>query len=133
MSDRPEKIAHYASMIQAAAMMEPADLADLRAWERSHLDGRRVATSDWPRWPEFLVVAPKRLQGYRRRAQRPKATIPPQLRWQVWRRDDFTCQACGIQDDLQIDHVIAESKGGPTTLANLQTFCRSCNGRKGAR
>lgn len=30
-----------------------------------------------------------------------------------------------------MDHVIPESKGGPTTYANLQVTCRKCNLAKG--
>lgn len=64
---------------------------------------------------------------------RKKAVIPTALRWEVWNRDDFTCVDCGSREDLTVDHVHPESKGGPTTLANLATRCRSCNSRKGVR
>jgi len=63
----------------------------------------------------------------------PKQGIPTALRWQVWRRDDFTCQACGTRERLSVDHIVPESRGGPMTLTNLQTLCMSCNSRKGAR
>lgn len=65
--------------------------------------------------------------------QRAKAVIPPDLRWTVWERDDFTCRHCGARTNLSIDHILAESKGGPATLENFQTLCRSCNSRKGSR
>lgn len=29
------------------------------------------------------------------------------------------------------DHIVPRSKGGPTTLENLQTMCAICNGKKG--
>lgn len=61
-----------------------------------------------------------------------KAIIPPDIRWEVWERDNFTCRHCGVRRHLSVDHIIAESKGGPMTLDNLQTLCRSCNSRKGA-
>lgn len=49
-------------------------------------------------------------------------------------RDNGRCRGCGIADEasLQCDHIIPESKGGPTTLANLQALCGVCNGAKGA-
>jgi HNH endonuclease len=36
----------------------------------------------------------------------------------------------GVGDHLQADH---KSKSGPTTLANLQTLCCTCNQQKGAQ
>lgn len=44
-----------------------------------------------------------------------------------------TCKLCGSRKYLRADHVIPERKGGPTTLENLQTLCRSCNSRTGVR
>lgn len=62
-----------------------------------------------------------------------KEMISAALRWAVWERDDFTCKACGTRRNLSIDHIVAESKGGAMTIDNLQTLCRPCNSRKGAR
>ena len=67
------------------------------------------------------------------KAGRRKATIPNDLRWTVWERDNFTCLHCGVRRDLTIDHVYPEALGGSTNLENLQTLCRSCNSRKGTR
>lgn len=49
----------------------------------------------------------------------------------VKRRDGYQCQACGSEDDLTVDHIVALANGGdPLDEANMQTLCRSCNGRK---
>jgi hypothetical protein len=55
------------------------------------------------------------------------------LRWRVLKRDRFTCRACGASPalipgvELHVDHIDAWSKGGLTTLENLQTLCSRCN------
>ena len=64
-----------------------------------------------------------------------KATPLLKIRWQVLRRDDFTCQYCGrnVRDDgvkLEIDHIFPESKGGKTVFSNLITACKECNSGK---
>lgn len=70
----------------------------------------------------------------RPRAERTKkAKIRATLRWEVFKRDGFRCLHCGTQDKLTADHIVAESKGGPTTLENLQTLCAPCNSRKGTK
>lgn len=35
--------------------------------------------------------------------------------------------------DLEMDHVHAEARGGPTVASNLVLACRRCNRKKGAR
>ena len=55
------------------------------------------------------------------------------LRFLVNRRDRFTCRACGrspaneVGVVLHVDHIDPWSKGGETTLENLQTLCEKCN------
>lgn len=62
-----------------------------------------------------------------------KKAICSKLRWQVFKRDKYRCKHCFTDEDLTVDHIIAESLGGPTIIENLQTLCRPCNSRKGAR
>lgn len=64
--------------------------------------------------------------------QKTKVPIPPELRWEVWERDNFNCQICGRRRNLTVDHIVPESKGGKLELDNLQTLCKSCNSRKGS-
>lgn len=61
-----------------------------------------------------------------------RPSIPAALRWEVMERDNFTCKKCGIRRFLEVDHVIAYSKGGLTVAENLQTLCNRCNQRKAA-
>lgn len=55
------------------------------------------------------------------------------LRFMVMKRDKFKCCACGASPanspgvELHIDHIIPWSKGGETTIDNLQTLCSKCN------
>lgn len=59
--------------------------------------------------------------------------ISDKLRYQVLKRDNFKCCACGASPakdplvELHIDHIVPWSKGGTTTIDNLQTLCSKCN------
>lgn len=55
-------------------------------------------------------------------------------RREVFLRDNYTCQYCGIQTrDLTLDHVVPKSRGGQHTWENLVSACRTCNHRKGGK
>lgn len=55
------------------------------------------------------------------------------LRYKVMMRDQCRCCICGKSPAthpgtvLEIDHIYPYSKGGETTLENLQTLCKQCN------
>ena len=57
-------------------------------------------------------------------------------RMNVYRRDGFSCQYCGVEydvDHLTFDHVVPQSRGGSTNWTNIVTCCGPCNRRKGDR
>lgn len=66
-----------------------------------------------------------------------KRDITLRVRFLVMRRDNFKCCMCGRSPaitpgiELHIDHIIPWSKGGETTIDNLQTLCSDCNLGKG--
>jgi len=65
-----------------------------------------------------------------------RAPISKKLRFEVFKRDSFTCQYCGQQAPnviLHVDHVRPVSDGGSTDILNLITACIACNAGKGAR
>lgn len=65
-----------------------------------------------------------------------RKSIKKSVRFEVFKRDSFTCQYCGKAAPdvvLHVDHVKPVSKGGENDLLNLITSCADCNLGKGAR
>ena len=61
--------------------------------------------------------------------------ISRKKRFEIFARDNFTCQYCGQkapQVVLHVDHIHPVSKGGTNDPSNLVTACSSCNTGKGA-
>jgi len=82
------------------------------------------------------LIAPTKTES--NKIPRPTSRDPSlRLRFKVMLRDNFICQHCGASPakqlgvELHIDHIIPWSKGGETTLENLQTLCSTCNLGKG--
>lgn len=56
--------------------------------------------------------------------------ISKRIRFEVFKRDKFTCQYCGrMAPDvtLEVDHIKPVSKGGKNEIMNLVTSCLECN------
>lgn len=52
----------------------------------------------------------------------------------VRKRDGYTCVYCGETDwTMHCDHVVPLIQGGRSSLDNLVTACRACNGGKSGR
>ena len=54
----------------------------------------------------------------------------------VFKRDRFTCQYCGVQPgatELTIDHVVPRSRGGASSWTNCVLACVECNHAKADR
>lgn len=54
-------------------------------------------------------------------------------RFNLFLRDEFTCQYCGSKHDLTFDHVVPRSLGGVTSWENVVAACAPCNLHKGAK
>lgn len=62
--------------------------------------------------------------------------INKSTRFEVFKRDRFTCQYCGrMAPDviLEVDHIKPVAEGGTNDFLNLITSCRNCNRGKGKK
>lgn len=65
-----------------------------------------------------------------------RKSIPKSVRFEVFKRDSFTCQYCGRKAPdvvLEVDHIDPVANGGQNDILNLVTSCKDCNSGKGAR
>lgn len=70
--------------------------------------------------------------AYRERqlATRKRKGISKSVRFEVFKRDSFTCQYCGAKAPdvlLELDHIQPVSKDGDSDVMNLVTACKPCN------
>ena len=73
---------------------------------------------------------------FKRSAAGQRALMTARLRNFIKDRDNHTCQSCSISLTkephllLEVDHIVPVSKGGLSTIENLQTLCWKCNRTK---
>ena len=86
----------------------------------------------------FITYLSEMIQ-FRKSIAGQRALMTTQLREKIKKRDNYTCQKCGVslEDEphllLEIDHIIPLSKNGITSEENLQTLCWKCNRTKGSK
>ncbi|ABK61267.1 HNH endonuclease [Clostridium novyi] len=87
----------------------------------------------------YFVEYLSQVVKFKKSAAGQRALMTSKLREKIKKRDNYTCQKCGLstRDEknllLEIDHIIPISKGGMSTEKNLQTLCWKCNRKKGAK
>ena len=60
--------------------------------------------------------------------------VPKLTRQEIFNRDNYTCQYCGLKvKPLTIDHIIPRYRGGQHTWENVVAACPACNRRKAGR
>jgi hypothetical protein len=119
----------FSAMVGAYKALSDDRRQELHVWENENLDGV-IATSDWPGWKNILGTKPVAPDMKNKKRKIP---IPPRIRREVLERDRYRCQHCQTWEELTIDHIIPESRGGKATLENLQVLCMSCNLGKGTK
>lgn len=65
-----------------------------------------------------------------------RKSLSKKVRFEVFKRDSFTCQYCGRKAPdvlLEVDHIKPVARGGNNDILNLVTSCKDCNSGKGDR
>ncbi|WP_166805403.1 DUF262 domain-containing protein [Cryobacterium sp. Hb1] len=61
----------------------------------------------------------------------PRRAFTLEERWVLWHFAGKKCQSCRVDlenlDDMDGDHIVWHSEGGPTSLANARALCIKCN------
>ncbi len=82
--------------------------------------------------PSLVLYVPKHIRLTSASIER-MWKVPPVNRREVLRRDHHSCQYCGSNKHLTLDHVLPRSRGGQHTWDNVVVACERCNSRKGDR
>ena len=59
-----------------------------------------------------------------------RKNISKKIRFEIFKRDKFTCQYCGQEAPdvvLNVDHINPVKNGGDNNITNLITSCFDCN------
>jgi hypothetical protein len=96
---------------------------------------RTVIELNTPTIDELVEMLSQKIK-FRKSATGQRALMTAGLRESIKSRDDYTCKYCdvSIYDEphllLEVDHIVPVSKGGLSTVENLQTLCWRCNRTK---
>jgi 5-methylcytosine-specific restriction endonuclease McrA len=117
---------------RSAQIVDPADYQQY-TWEdwsqlRPDSADERIQTSRFAlRVPEVVTLT---------RYDRLPTNQVTFSRRNIFKRDRFCCQYCGVQPgstELTIDHVIPRAQGGTSSWTNCVLACIRCNARKADR
>lgn len=97
---------------------------------------QRTAVTLNTRTIDALIEALSQKIRFRKSAAGQRALMTANLRNSIKRRDNHTCRYCSVSLAaephllLEVDHIVPVSRGGLSTLDNLQTLCWRCNRTK---
>jgi 5-methylcytosine-specific restriction endonuclease McrA len=121
----------FRDMAQAPSRYRASTYAErFGGWRAALMEFTKSVASDQPetsRSVSAIIAKPSYVS--KKTARQPNL----RLKFRVMRRDRFMCIKCGRAPAthpglvLEIDHILAWSRGGETCEANLQTLCYDCN------
>ena len=118
-----------------------------RAWYNANKDKANEASKRWARqnrdkintrYRRWKQQKPEAVTAYTHQRRAKKIASGESFTATEWRalteHYDNKCLCCGRTDvKLTADHVIPLSKGGPSSIDNIQPLCASCNSSKNTK
>lgn len=90
-----------------------------------------IASKKYAQTPEGKI---SQINGKSRRRQLESKGKVTAKEWaEKLKEHDYCCINCGIDENIEMDHIIPLSKGGAHHIDNIQPLCRSCNASKGSK
>jgi Restriction endonuclease len=83
----------------------------------------------------FQAVDVEAIEHMETPAHSTRRSLSVRIRFEVFKRDDFTCSYCGRRSPdvvLEVDHIVPVVAGGQDDPINLTTSCWECNRGKSA-
>lgn len=125
----------YAQVLVLNASYEPIHICGVKRAIILIVKGLARSEQDTPRLirspsTAFNVPAVIRLVHYVQIPYRKKAYSKNH----IYLRDGHCCQYCGkvyAANELTLDHILPQSRGGRNVWENLLTCCKKCNSKKG--
>lgn len=147
------KIAQFFTSNESYRNQKYSDFIDKQRFEKSVLDEKIYkptfpyitlvlsAKTPWNYYQENQIytfgnillcyLQAKNKQGKEAFIKEQRQQVTDNIRYDVLRRDNFRCKICGASANdgvkLEVDHIVPVSKGGKSTMDNLQTLCERCN------
>ena len=85
---------------------------------------KQIEVSEWWKKAELHIEERCKSNGC---GSRPKQKAIPEAIRNAVKARYFACANCESTDDLQVDHLIPQSRGGCHSIHNLTVLCARCN------
>lgn len=127
---RQQRREYYKTNTEHVLRINQRSYAKHRDKRRAHGREYRQINSWQKRFPERAALN-QRVRQHRKRGNGGAFTA---AEWEaLCAQYDYKCLCCGEYKPLTVDHVVPVSKGGDSSIANIQPLCQSCNSSKGDR
>jgi len=141
--DQQRKLWQYIKAIKPATSVAKLVMNEQHRYWKENPEAKKEHDRQWRqvKWWLDYQTRPERRLYIRQKSKRRKALLREQTAHQIRPRElrarfvlfGNCCAYCGASGDMEIEHVIAISKGGTHAMGNIVPACHDCNSSKRAK